>query len=224
MTDVIPLLQHHPIRGWLFIDGSWSGVRNHCHLLKDVLLEPTWHEMLLAFTAMDQLKKTARQWLDELLQRTNLQPRTASTLGAFIEAVRSRAGDVLLMVVGTSPECNVGITLPGETHDAVAARAASSAVVAAGSRAAFSGDDIAAPSGGAFPPGLGLLDEAMIDPSVLHADSFSLAENCLCEWPGSYVLGLPHNAVIAFGPEGQIRLGGEPPPKMVVESGWVEGI
>jgi len=221
MTSAATLFKHEPAEGWLILGGSWRAVIGQLDLLGDLLSPSEGSGLDLVSLIGDDPGEGLSQLCDELEDTTGKICRTVG-LGELIPDVFPTSTPVRTIVIMAARVDNE-VFQPGELlKPLLQSRRPGAILITAGQHAAEMGTWHASPDGGVPKKGSALLSDAMILTEESDLEMIRSAETFLKSDRKGYVLSLPGEALIAFGPEDQIRVGGDPPPKITFGSSWKE--
>ena len=94
-------------------------------------------------------------------------------------------------------------------------------VLAAPQASACFGSWVFSSDSGEAAPGLGWLPGAAVIPGQEDPVDDERVRRLLNDRSKVYALGLPTSAILALGPEGQVEVWGEAPPRVALGKGWV---
>ncbi|MBN2556010.1 MAG: hypothetical protein JXA97_08740 [Anaerolineales bacterium] len=221
MSNAAALLQHEPAEGWLILGGSWHAVISHIDLLGDLLLPNEGLDLDLVSLIGDDPGEGLSQLCDELEDMIGILCRTVD-LGEVVRDVISTSTAVRTIFILAARVDNKVVHLGELLRLLLQTDRPGTILIVAGQHAAEMGEWRASSDGGIPRKGSTLLSGAMIIPEESALEMMRSAEAFLKSDRKGYVLSLPAEALIAFGPDEQIRVAGDPPPKITFGSSWKE--
>jgi len=216
MPEAASLLRHRPSHGWLLLAGSWQALAGRLGVIETLIAHEHVSDLDLIAVRGDEVEEHFSRLQFELEELTGIVARTTS-FEAFWkpQAVSGVPYRTIILLESTSDN----VTPLPEPAGLFSPRHNDAIVLAAGASADAVGEWKTSADGDPR-PGLNLLSSALVMSETRDVARARQAADLLQTARVDYLLALPANAVIQLGPEGAVRVDGDPPPKITLSGAW----
>lgn len=220
---MLPFLQRPSAEGWIVLAGSTPSLGLECPRLPNYILENTDLSRTPCCLSTGGLEdEDINSFLDdlEMLLSVDVQRFTVGAVPDEEIQARLSAGGFLMLVGGSAGVWIETLESAGLRAQPKIALGKGRLLLAAGGAAAALGSWVQVKGEDTLHDGIGWIQGAVVLPDVESPAKESGMQEWLKRMNKSYAIGLPHGAVFALGPEGEMEVWGEVPPVLSLGAGW----
>lgn len=214
MTDASAILRHQPQQGWLLLAGSWEAFATRPGAIEPLIISHQTADLELVSVRGDEVDEPFARLQLALEEMTGILAQTVSAETFWSPRASKGVPYRTIVLLGEIPAFVVS---EGDRTGLFSPQFQDAIVLAAGASADAVGAWMT--TGGGEPlPGLNLLEHALVLSETTDVGRARQASELLQSSRVQYLLALPTDAAIHLGPEGAVRVIGDPPPKITFSS------